>query len=396
MFGKGTIAGSLVLILSLFAEACPPGSSWEWPEPVVLQLRRRPVALLVEPVCDLPTTAGSDKFNCRARVVEVLHDSTGRWHKDEMINVALRSQSDEVSHWLVMGGYDPALPDWETVTTVSPALIEFLKAAPDLETDPEALVIHLIRHLEHGDPLVAEAAFAALEYGFPRPYITTLSAQSVATILPRNKLRQWVLSPETRPNQLSLYGVILGLHGNDEDISLMEQRIVETGGEEFRLGIDGVMAGYLVLTGERGLATIDKTKFENEKVPFSETYAALQSLRFMWQYGDGKIPAERLKQSMRLLLARPVLADVVIADLARWKDWAVLEEVMKLYGDPEFDIPAIKRAIIRYMFAAMKDVPKDAPETDPLPAHAAAAKKHLKTLRAKDPRRVKDVERFLR
>jgi len=395
MFGKGTIAASLFLVLASLSEACPP-SSWVRHEPVVLQFRRLPVALLVEPVCGLPTTAGSDGFDCRERVVEVIHDSTGLWHKDGMVNVALRSQSDEASQWLVMGNYDPAVPDWETVTTVSPALIEFLKAAPDLETDPEALVQHLVRHLEHDDPLVAAAAFDALEYAFPQPYITTLSSQSVAAILPRDKLRELVQNPEKSTLRLGLYGVMLGFCGNDEDVKLMEQRVVETGDNDYRLGIEGVMAGYLLLTGERGLATIDNTKLEDEKAPFGESYAALQALRFMWQYGDGKIPPERLKQSLRLLLARPALADVVIADLARWKDWAVMEDLMKLYGEGEYNVPSIKRAIIRYMFAAMKDVPMDAKETDPLPAHAAAAKKHLETLRAQDPKLVKDVKRFLR
>jgi hypothetical protein len=73
----------------------------------------------------------------------------------------------------------------------------------------------------------------------------------------------------------------------------------------------------------------------------------------------------------------------------------VMEDLMKLYGEGEYNVPSIKRAIIRYMFAAIKDVPKDAKETDPVPPHAVAAKKHLETLRAKDPKLVKDVERFL-
>ncbi|GIS58489.1 MAG: hypothetical protein CM1200mP2_07140 [Planctomycetaceae bacterium] len=103
------------------------------------------------------------------------------------------------------------------------------------------------------------------------------------------------------------------------------------------------MSGYLLLVGEKGLPLIEQLKLKNQflvdangkvltdkkgrkkLVPFSETYAAMQALRFMWSYADGRIAKPRLGQSMRILLDRPKLADLVIADLARWKDWSIRE-----------------------------------------------------------------------
>ena len=70
--------------------------------------------------------------------------------------------------------------------------------------------------------------------------------------LPREKLRTWLTSNMVSPGRIGLYGMMLGLCGTDEDVKLLERKILE-GTEDFRLGIDGVMGGYLLLTGEKGL-----------------------------------------------------------------------------------------------------------------------------------------------
>ena len=133
------------------------------------------------------------------------------------------------------------------------------------------------------------------------------------------------------------------------------------------------MSGYLIITGEEGLKVLEDEKMkkktfvdkdgEEQKLPFSEVYATMQTLRFLWTYEPDRIPKSRLKQSMRTLLDRPELADLVIADLARWKDWEVQEQLMAMYDEEDFDIPSIKRAIVRYMFYCSKDTIEPAEES---------------------------------
>ncbi len=118
----------------------------------------------------------------------------------------------------------------------------------------------------------------------------------------------------------------------------------------------------------------------------------MQTLRFMWTYEPDRIPKDRLKESMRILLDRPELADLVIADLARWKDWGVQERLMAMYDEEEFDIPSIKRAIIRYMYYCSEDKEKEA---SVVPEYAVAAAEHLKVLEEKDPKTVRNAKRFL-
>ena len=208
---------------------------------------------------------------------------------------------------------------------------------------------------------------------------------------------------------------MLGLCGDNHDAQLLADKISQKT-EDFRIGIDGLISGYLLLTGPTGLDHIDDWKFKDRKVPFSETYAAMMGLRFMWQYASGRIPSERLQQSMRILLDRPELADLVIADLARWNDWSVQDRLMQIYGKGDYNIPSIKRAIIRYMLASTQT--KSAavasttvtgtasgaqsaggpasgnPPHDVSHEYVERGKRYLDQLRKRDPKTVKEAERF--
>lgn len=275
--------------------------------------------------------------------------------------------------------------EWGSPLEISEAGYEYVVKSPAPTAPPATRLKFYIDYLEHEDPMVAGDAYQEFANA---PYKDILL---VRESLPRDKLRKFIADPKIAATRLGLYGLLLGLCGSSEDAALMENRIVADT-EDFRLGIDGVIGGYLLLAGDHGLAVIERAKILNKKVPFSETYAAMQALRFLWSYGDGRIPQDRLKQSMRLLLDRPELADLVIADLARWKDWTLQDRLMDLYGAEEYNIPSIKRAIVRYMIASTKDVPAGGGE--PAPEHALEGARHLQKLRDRDPKLVNDAERF--
>jgi hypothetical protein len=65
---------------------------------------------------------------------------------------------------------------------------------------------------------------------------------------------------------------------------------------------------------------------------------------------------------------------------------------MSLYSEKEYDQPAIKRAIVRYMFMAEKEE-AIFPE-DQHPEHVTKATKYLKQLRELDPKIVEAATRF--
>ncbi|HAW28015.1 MAG TPA: hypothetical protein DCY03_07835 [Planctomycetaceae bacterium] len=275
--------------------------------------------------------------------------------------------------------------DWGDPIEVTETSFHYISQAPAPEEKTSKRLKYFLKFLEYPDQMISNDAYAEFANA-PYEDITPLSKE-----MPREKIRKWLLDPDTPVTRIGLYGLLLGLCGTGEDVSFMEKKINEPT-KEFRLGIDGVISGYLLLTGSDGLDKIDETKFVPKDVAFSDTYAAMQALRFMWTYGDGRIDKERLRKSMRLLLDRPELTDLVVADLARWDDWSVLDRLMDMYGTGDYDIPSIKRAIVRYLLVASKG--KNKKGGGPDAATTEKAKKLLDKLRKEDPKTVQSAERF--
>lgn len=275
--------------------------------------------------------------------------------------------------------------EWGSPLEVSETSFNYMAQAPSPEAPPAKRLAYFLKFLEFPDPIISNDAFGEFANAQYK------DVEQLAAQLPKEKIRHWIANPETQATRLGLYGMMIGLCGDETDAEALEKRIlVQT--DEFRLGIDGLMGGYLLIKKDKGLDVLDKHKLQNKKIPFSETFAAMQALRFMWTYGTGRIAPERLQQSMRILLDRPEMADLVIADLARWKDWTVQDKLMKMYGEGEYNIPSIKRAIVRYMLVSSKDVANSGGAT--VPPHATNGQKLLEELRKKDPKTVSEAERF--
>ncbi|MBW3539209.1 MAG: hypothetical protein KY476_02970 [Planctomycetes bacterium] len=304
--------------------------------------------------------------------------------------------------FLLMGNKGTSI-DWATPLEVSQTSFEYIAGAPAPEDPVAQRLEYFLEYLEFPDQLVANDAYGEFANA---PYE---DIAKLADKMPRERIRKWVASEDTPPTRMGLYGLLMGLCGNADDAKLME-RIITEPTSEFRLGIDGVISGYLLLTGGKGLEVVDRTKLaskvvvdaegnpvlddkgQKQPVPFSETYAAMQALRFMWDFGGETVSKDRLQESMRTLLDRSELADLVIADLARWQDWSVQDRLMKLYGTEGYDIPSVKRAVVRYLLVCSRDKGEGADAK--VPEHAAKAQAHLDELRKTDPRTVRDAERF--
>ena len=78
------------------------------------------------------------------------------------------------------------------------------------------------------------------------------------------------------------------------------------------------MAGYLLLKGEAGLKILQSHALGEGRPP-SEGFALQQAVRFVWDFGEGKIPRESLRATLRPLVDHPQLAELVITDLSRWR-----------------------------------------------------------------------------
>jgi hypothetical protein len=234
---------------------------------------------------------------------------------------------------------------------------------------------YFARFLEHPDGVVAEDAY--LEFA----HAPFEDVAAVADALPGERMRRWVVDPGVPPHRKGFYGLALGLARDPAarraNAELLRTLILEPQ-DDFRAGFDGILGGYLLIEGQRGLELVDSRYLANREAADGDVRHALSALRFYSEYGQA-IPAERLNAAVRHLLARPDFAEAAVIDLARGKDWDAVDEIAGLYTQPQFAQSAIRRAIVGYLLACP----------------GAGAVEALKRLREADPKGVAEAEQVL-
>jgi hypothetical protein len=335
------------------------------------------IALIVEWVAATPADVEAGlPGETEYQVAHVLRDTTQTVQAGDAIKVPRHRAATKDDRFLLLGAADGMLR-WSSPLPVGDSAEEYVRRAPRPDADRLERLRFFARRMEHADAFIAADAFA--EFALAK-YEDVVAA---AGEFEPDRLRRWLTDSETLPTRRGLYSLLLGLRGDAGDAEFLKERILSPA-DDFRLGLDGMIAGYLLLTGEDGLEVIEDSKLRDRDVNFSETYGAMQSLRFMWSYTDGVISKERLRSAMRILLDRPELADLVITDLARWQDWSIVDRLMELYGAEEYNIPSIQRAVVRYYLVAERSEGE----------HVGRARKHLEQLRESDPETVKQAERL--
>ena len=315
------------------------------------------------------------------KVASVLRDTTGTIEKGDPIEISRHRRGARRDRFLLLGVADGRLR-WSSPLPLSAVGVEYMQQAPN----PDAPVPDRLRFfagfLEHPDVVVAGDAFAEFAAAKYEDVVAVAESFDAAEV------RNWLADGDTHPLRLGLYGLLLGQRGDAEDAEFLKQEILRPK-ENFPFGLEGMISGYLLLTGDDGLQVIEDSKLRDPNADFSETLSAMQSLRFMWSHAEGVISKDGLRAAMRSLLERPELADLVINDLARWQDWSVVDRLMELYDAEGYNLPSIKRSIVRYYLVALRA------EDDGVPGeHVAQAHQYLDQLRESDPETVKKAERL--
>lgn len=330
-----------------------------------------------KPTRDRP---GHTKF----KVVRTVRDTVEeRWSTGNVVTVETWFNGRTGDRELLLGT-TAQTPFWWVPIRINDALLAYIEGAPARQDTMGAeRLAYFLRFLESPERAIANDAYAEFANAGYDDIV------QIAPEIPREKVRSWLSDDLTPANRSGLYGLLLGLNGNDDDARFLEARIIQQPAEE-RQGMDGIMAGYLLLRGEAGLALIERTKFLNMRAPVGETFAAFQAVRFLWTYAKGRFKPERLQAALHLLLDNPQVSELVIADLARWKDWSILDGLLERYGTGEFETPRGKMAIVKFLFAAVDDASPNG--AGMLPAHVKQAAEALEELRTRDPAIFKKVQ----
>jgi hypothetical protein len=281
--------------------------------------------------------------------------------------------------FLLMGIEPPKLV-WSSPIPVSERAVGYLRKLAALpEKGPDRLAFFQ-QHLEDPDETLARDAYDEFAVA---PYA---DVRGLADRMDSTQLLEWIENPKVQANRRRLYATMLGACGTKADADRIGQILSnkdanqdanqDLGPEkaEIRSGLDALIACYVTLKGPDGLGLVDEL-FLNRRgreIPFTETYAAVMALRFLGEESDA-VPKARVLGSLRLLLEEPKLADLVIADLARWQDWSVIDRLVELFEKAEADNIFVREPIVNYLRAC------------PLPQAAAAITK----LEAIDPEAVR-------
>jgi hypothetical protein len=170
--------------------------------------------------------------------------------------------------------------------------------------------------------------------------------KDMAKKLPPGTIAGWLRDPKTPPYRYGLYASLLGHCGTREDGKLLRQ-MIDDPEKRKGSGIDGLLAAYLMLDLKEGWSYLTAL-LANSNEEFLLRYAGLRTLRFLWDQRPDLVGKKDLVQGMKLLLSQNDMADFAVEDLRKWHQWEMTDQVLDLYGKKGYDIPVIRRAILRF------------------------------------------------
>ena len=159
---------------------------------------------------------------------------------------------------------------------------------------------YFARYLENRNPLVADDALQEFAHA---SFDDTV--QAARTLPMANCAAGWSIRKSLR--RKGFYGLALGLAIDPGDRRLNEKvlhRQIIAPASDFRAGFDGLLGGYLLLTGQKGLELLDSRYFANPKAAIGDVQHAMRALRFYHQFGHGIDPVRQAEALSHTLVRR--------------------------------------------------------------------------------------------
>ncbi|HEX3998172.1 MAG TPA: hypothetical protein VHX65_06455 [Pirellulales bacterium] len=372
------ICGAIGLLLctAAVAGACPFCNAVK---PTLAQQRDASAIVVLAEAVDKPSGApGSSDTRRQTFRVHSLLKGGKRLGKIESLRIVPDAPVKEGSLSLLLGSGadDTSLDQFQwTAIPLDETAYAYVFREPALLLPSGERLKYFARYLENRNPLVAGDSLEEFAHA---SFDDTVQA---ARTLSMADLRRWLVDPQVPPERKGFYGLALGLAPEPADRRVNEEllhRQIVAPASDFRAGFDGVLGGYMLLTGRKGLDLLDNRYFANPKAAIGDVQHAMRALRFYHQFGhgiDSNLEAEALSHA----LARPEFAADATMDLARWQYWPVEPRVAAIYTERGYGDAVTHRAIVGYLKACPK------PE-------AAAALAHLRSV---DPQGIAEAEKWL-
>jgi len=257
-------------------------------------------------------------------------------------------------------------------------LPKYLQGAIEVrQKDITTRLRYFFDYLEDKDVVISSDAyneFAVADYK---------EVSDVAKKLPAETILKWLKDPNTRGSRFGLYGLMLGHCGKQSDAKAIRE-LLDDKDRSFSSGLDGVLAGYIMLDPKPGWDYLVHLVKSDSEFPIK--YAVLRTARVFWEFRNDVIPHKQVLEVLKILMDQPDIADMPIEDLRKWKVWELTPVVLG-YADKATHntIPINNRAILKFAIAASWADTKNTVAAN----FVAEAKK-------KDARRVEFLEELLK
>lgn len=302
-------------------------------------------AAVIAKLVEVPdTTSEGAGVEATFEIVQVLK---GKEHlKDTKTLKSLYYGDGRKGRLFLILGTEPENMMWSTPTLLTDRGVTYLNEIIKLPATGNKRYAFYQEYLEDEDDMLARDAYDEFANA---PYS---ALHELKPEMKHDQLVKWINNLDIAANRRRLYFTMLGVCGSKEDLPMLE-KMLNSDDSRAKQGLDALIGCYLTLAGADGLPEIEKLYLANKEAEYADTYAAIMALRFHGTETD-VIPKEKLLESLHLMLDRPALADLVIADFARWEDWSVADRLVKLFKEADEETSWVRVPVIRYLMACPK------------------------------------------
>ncbi len=252
---------------------------------------------------------------------------------------------------------------------------EYLKGALEVkDKDAPTRLSFFYKYLDNSDVNLSDDAFQEFANADYKDY------KPLAEKLSPDQLAKWLKDESTPVSRFGLYGSMLGHCGTAKHAKVLRE-MLDDPNKRFSTGIDGTLAGYVMLQPKDGWKYV-RDIFKDKDKEFLIRYAGLRTARFFYDFRPDVVNKDDVTDAVAQMLPQDDIADLVIEDLRKWQRWELAPKVLALWDLKTHEAPIIRRSILRFALLCQ-------PEKCPQAAAFVAAQ------RKRDPEWVKDVEELL-
>ena len=217
----------------------------------------------------------------------------------------------------------------------------YLRSAMKIKDKPLAQRLRFFfDYLDNSDVEISNDAYK--EFG----YANYTDFKPIARELPAARVVKWLKDPDTPSFRIGLYASMLGHCGTKKDAAVL-RAMLDDPDRRAGSGIDGILAAYTMLEPKEGWKYLQGV-LKNTKEEFMFRYAALRSVRFLYDYRTDLVSRADLVAAICALLDHEDIADLAIEDLRKWKCWDKVDRVLGVRKTDAYKLPIVKRSILRF------------------------------------------------